>query len=135
MDMIIDELEQGAAGPADLLQQDPHGEVVGFKPFVASPDEERLAADVSTIRLQTKRLLGTQQKKLIETRKMNEGTWTLKNLQERLLHLRRHGTRQWGHEKTPLWLKQPTFDKAATQKTQEHTTAYWVLQRSCCWHH
>jgi hypothetical protein len=60
---------------AYLLQQDSHGEAAGSKPSVVSSDEERLAAGVSTIRLQTKRLSGAQWKKLIEARKMKEGTW------------------------------------------------------------
>jgi hypothetical protein len=77
MDMVIDEPEQGAAVAADLLQQDSHGEAVGSKPSIVSPDEERLAAGVSMIRLQTKRLSGAQWKKLIKERKMKEGTWTV----------------------------------------------------------
>ena len=44
-------------------------------PSVASSDEERLAAGISTIGLQTKRLSGAQQKRLTRERKMKEGTW------------------------------------------------------------
>jgi hypothetical protein len=77
MDTVIDEPEQGAAVAADLLQQDAHGEAVRSKPSIVSPDEERLAAGVSTIRLQTKRLSGAQRKMLIKARKMKEGTWTV----------------------------------------------------------
>jgi hypothetical protein len=44
MDMINKESEHRVAATADLLQQDSHGEAVCFKPSVASPDEERLAA-------------------------------------------------------------------------------------------
>jgi hypothetical protein len=58
MDMVIDEPEQGAVVAAHLLQQDSHGEAVGSKPSIVSPDEERLAAGISRIKLQTKRLLG-----------------------------------------------------------------------------
>jgi hypothetical protein len=65
MDTTEKELKQGAI--ADLLQQQ--------KP-AASSDEERLAAGISTIGLQTKRLSGAQQKKLMREKKMEEGTWT-----------------------------------------------------------
>jgi hypothetical protein len=64
MDTIEKELKQGAT--ADLLLQKP----------AASSDEERLAAGISMIGLQTKRLSGAQQKKLIRERKIREGTWT-----------------------------------------------------------
>jgi hypothetical protein len=53
-------------------------EVVDLKSSVASSDEERLAAGISTIGLQTKRLSGVQRKSLIRERKMREGTWTEK---------------------------------------------------------
>jgi hypothetical protein len=62
-------------------------EVVSSKPSFNPSDEESLAAGVSTIRLQTKRLSGAQRKKLINATKMKELGW-LKNFQERL-HLRR----------------------------------------------
>jgi hypothetical protein len=52
-------------------------EVVDLKPSVASSDE-RLAAGISMIGLQTKRLYGAQRKRLIRERKMREGTWTEK---------------------------------------------------------
>jgi hypothetical protein len=49
-----------------------------LKSSVASSDEERLAAGISTIGLQTKRLSGAQRKRLIREREMREGTWTEK---------------------------------------------------------
>jgi len=70
--------KQEAATTADLSQQEPHLKVVDVMPSFASPDEERLAADISTIGLQTKRLSGVQRKRLTRERKMREGTWTEK---------------------------------------------------------
>ena len=60
---------------ADLLQQDSQVEVVGSKPSSVNSDEDRLAAGISTIRLQTKSLSAAQWKKLIKAKKMKEGTW------------------------------------------------------------
>jgi hypothetical protein len=77
MDTNISEPEQGAAATADLLQE-PHVEGVDIKSSGASSDEERLAAGISTIGLQTKRLSGAQRKRLTRERKMKEGTWTEK---------------------------------------------------------
>jgi hypothetical protein len=57
MDMKIFETKQGAA-TADLSQHEPHVEVADPKSSVASSDEKRLAAGISTIGLQTKRLTG-----------------------------------------------------------------------------
>jgi hypothetical protein len=53
----------------------PHVEVVDLKSSVASSDEERLAAGISMIGLQTNKLSGAQRKRLIRERKMREGTW------------------------------------------------------------
>jgi hypothetical protein len=53
-------------------------EVVDIKSSVASSGEERLAAGISTIGLQTKRLSGAQQKRLTRERKMKEETWAEK---------------------------------------------------------
>jgi hypothetical protein len=75
MDTNISEPEKGAAATADLLQQEPHVEVVDIKSSIASSDDERLAAGISKIGLQTKRLSGAQQKRLTRERKMKEGTW------------------------------------------------------------
>jgi hypothetical protein len=60
-------------------------EAVGLESSVVSSDEERLAAGISTIRLQTKRLSGAQQKRLIRERKMRERTWT-ENKPPRKIH-------------------------------------------------
>ena len=73
MDMNVKELKQGASKIADLLQR--NKEVLEPKPSTASSDEEILAAGISTIGLQAKRLYGAQRKKLIKERKMREGTW------------------------------------------------------------
>jgi len=75
MDTKIFGTEQGAGTTADLSQQEPHVEVTDLKFPVPSSDEERLAAGISTIGLQTKRLPGAQRKTLIRERKMREGTW------------------------------------------------------------
>jgi hypothetical protein len=76
MNMNTFEPEQEAAAPAQFLQQEPHVEIVDSKSSVDLSDEERLAAGVSTTRLQTKRLSGVQRKRLTRERKMKEGTWT-----------------------------------------------------------
>ena len=78
MDTKIFETEKGAAATVDLLQQEPHVEVVDLTSSVASSDEERLAAGVPMIGLQTKRLSGAQRKRLTRERKMWEGIWTEK---------------------------------------------------------
>jgi hypothetical protein len=78
MDTSISETKQGAATSADLLQQEPQVEVTEQKPSVASSDDERLAADISTIGLQTKRISGARRKRLTRERKKREGTWTEK---------------------------------------------------------
>jgi hypothetical protein len=57
-----------------LLKQKSQKEVSKSKPSTASSDEEKLAAGISTIELQAKRLSGAQRKKLVRERKM-EGTW------------------------------------------------------------
>jgi hypothetical protein len=87
MDSVIDEPEQRAAVAADLIQ-DSHGEVVGSKPSVFS-SEEKLAAGISTIRLQTKRFSGAQWKKLIKERKIKQETWDSGKTPQERLHLRR----------------------------------------------
>jgi hypothetical protein len=78
MDTSISEAKEGATTSADLLQQEPHVEVIEQKPSVASSDE-RLAAGISTIGLQTKRLSGAQRKRLTRERKERAETWTEKN--------------------------------------------------------
>jgi hypothetical protein len=75
MDTNTFEPEQEAAAPGDFLQQEPHVEVVGTKSSV-DLSYERSAEGVSTTRLQTKKLSGTQRKSLARERKMKEGTRT-----------------------------------------------------------
>jgi hypothetical protein len=48
---------------ADLLKQKSQKEVLKSKPSTASSDEEKLAAGISTIGLQAKRLSGAHRKK------------------------------------------------------------------------
>jgi hypothetical protein len=50
-------------------------DVIGPKSSVASLEEERLAADISTIGLRTKKLSGSQRRKLTRERTRREGTW------------------------------------------------------------
>jgi hypothetical protein len=69
VDTSIPKTKQGAANPADLSQQEPHVEVTEQKPSAVSSDEERLAAGISAIGLQSKRLSGAQRKKLMRERK------------------------------------------------------------------
>ena len=75
MDTNVKEPKQGASKIADLLQRKPQEEVLEPKPSAASSDEEKLAAGISTIGLQAKRLSGAQRRRLIKERKMREGTW------------------------------------------------------------
>jgi hypothetical protein len=76
MDTEIKKPEQGVALAADLLKQD--SQVEGeSEPFVTPSEEDKLAAGISTIRLQTGRLSGAQQRKLTKAKKMKEGTWTV----------------------------------------------------------
>jgi len=58
--------KQEAATTADLSPQEPHSEVADAMPSVASSDEERLAAGISTIGLQIKRLSGAQRKRNLQ---------------------------------------------------------------------
>jgi hypothetical protein len=58
--------EEAAAG---LLKPDQRS-------TTASSEEDRLAAGISTIGLQARKLSGAQRKKIIRDRKMREGTWT-----------------------------------------------------------
>jgi hypothetical protein len=62
--------------PSDSREQSRRSSL-GSEPFTVPSDEVRLAAGVSTTRLQTKRLSGSQWKKLNEVKKMKEGTWTI----------------------------------------------------------
>jgi hypothetical protein len=67
MDTKILHTKQGAVTTADLSHHEPHVQVVDLKSSVASSDEERLAAGVSTIRLQTKTLWSVAEKVAIFT--------------------------------------------------------------------
>jgi hypothetical protein len=136
MDTSIFEIKQGATTSADLLQQKSHVEVIEKKPSVASSDEERLAAGISTIGLQVKRLFGAQQKRLKRERKMREGTWTEKKPPYKTPSPQDKGVvgSSGRCEKTSLRLKHTISGKTATKKTQEHSRADWVIQGSCNWY-
>jgi hypothetical protein len=54
---------------AGLLQPDQRS-------TTASSEEDKLAAEISTVGLQDRKLSEAQRKKLIRERKMREGTWT-----------------------------------------------------------
>jgi len=82
IDAEMFETKQGAPTTADLSQQEPRVEVVDLIPSVASSDEDRFAAGISRIGLQTKRLSGAQRKRLIRERKLREGTWTENSISE-----------------------------------------------------
>ena len=74
---IIKESKQGASTTADLLKQKPHEEILESEPSTASSDEEKLAAGISMIGLQAKRLSGAQGKKLVRDGKITEKEQTL----------------------------------------------------------
>jgi len=116
--MVTKELEpkQGATTTADLLQQNLHMEVPDLKSSAAPSDEERLAAGISMIGLQTKRLSGVQQKKLIRERKMKEGTWTVEKPKRKTppSQAKRVAGSSGGCEKTPLRLEYTIPEKTAT---------------------
>jgi hypothetical protein len=95
MDMKEIELKQGAT--ADLLQQKPHVEAADSKTSAVSSDEERLAAGISAIGLQTKRPSGAQRRKLTRERKMKEETWTAERPPGKTASSRVKGT-AWGSE-------------------------------------
>jgi hypothetical protein len=72
-------------------------EVIYIKSSAASSGEERLAAGISTIGLQTKRLPGAQRKTLTRERKMKEGTWTEKKPPRKTPSSQEKGREeQWG---------------------------------------
>jgi hypothetical protein len=66
MDTNVNKPRQGAS--AGLSRQEPHTEVVE-KTSATSSSEERLAAGISTIGLQTERLSGAQWKKLMREKR------------------------------------------------------------------
>jgi hypothetical protein len=127
MDTKEMELKQGAT--SDLLQQKPHAEVADSKISAVSSDEEKLAAGISMTGLHTKRLSGTQQKKLIRERKMKEGTWKAENPQRKTPLCQVKGTVGCsGSVKRPhLDSSTPSLDKQQPKKprnTQVQTGIY-----------
>jgi hypothetical protein len=75
MDTIEKEPKQGADTTADLSKQKPQEEVLKLISSTACSDEEKLAAGISTIGPQTKRISEAQKRKFLRERKMKEGTW------------------------------------------------------------
>jgi hypothetical protein len=71
MDTSTSKTKQEAFNPANVLQQEPHAEVIEEEPSALSLDEEKLAAGISTIGLQAKRLWSTAEN--AHERKENEG--------------------------------------------------------------
>jgi hypothetical protein len=69
-------------------------EVVGPKPSIGPSDKERLAAGISTIRLQTPTHSREHNGRSLKLRKLRKELRRLKNLQERLLHLKRRWRRE-----------------------------------------
>jgi hypothetical protein len=108
-----------------LSKQKPQEEVLESKPSTASSDEEKLAAGISTIGLQVKRLSGAQRKKLVRERKM-EGTWMVEKPKRKTPPSQDKGTAgcSRGCEKTPLRLEYTIPRKAAAQETQVQTGTY-----------
>jgi hypothetical protein len=114
-----------------LLKQIPQKEVLESKPSTASSDEQKLAAGISTIGLQSKRLSGAQREKLIRERKMKEGTWMVEKPKRKTPPSQQWNSgKHWGCEETPLRLQHTIPRKAATQGTQEHPGAGWKLEGS-----
>jgi hypothetical protein len=137
MDTNISEPKQGAPATADMLQQETHVEVVDIKSSVASSDEERLAAGISTIGLQTNRLSGAQRKRLTRERKMREGTWTEKKPPRKT-----PSSQEKGAGESSGGVKRPHSDSSTPssetqqpkkKKNQEYSRADWVVQGSCYW--
>jgi hypothetical protein len=123
MDTFEKEPKQGAGTTADLLKQKPQKEVLESKPSTASLDEEKLAAGISTIGLQAKRLSGAQRKKLVRERKMEEGTWMVEKPKWKTLPSRDKGTarssggvkRPYSDSSTPSQEKQQPKKPRSTQ--------------------
>jgi hypothetical protein len=112
MDTKETKLKKGTT--ADLLQK-PHVEVADSKTPAVSSDEERLAAGISTIGLQTKKPSGAQRRKRTRERNMKEGTWT-ENPPRKTPPSQAKGTvgSSGGGEKTPLRLEHTIPRQAAT---------------------
>jgi hypothetical protein len=126
MDTKETELKQGAS--ADLLQQTPHVEVADLKTSAVSSDEERLAAGISMIGLQTKRPSGAQRRKLTRERKMKEGTWTAER-PPRKTPSRVKGTAggSGGVKRPHSDSSTPSLEKQQPKKTQEFPSAEWDI--------
>jgi hypothetical protein len=133
MDMNTFEPEQEEAAPADLLQQEPHVEVVDSKASIDLSDEGRLAAGVSMTRLQTKRLSGAQWKRLTRETKMKEGTWVDKKPSRKT-----PSSQEMGVVGSSRGVKGPHSDSSTPssekQQPNKPRSANWVVQGSCCWH-
>jgi hypothetical protein len=74
MDTSTSKTKQGAVNPANLLQE-PHAEAIEQKLPAVSSDLKKLAAGISMIGLQAKRVSGAERRKLMKETKMREGTW------------------------------------------------------------
>jgi len=77
MNTFVKEPKQGASIIADLFKQKPQEEVLESELSTAFSDEEKLAAGISKIGLQAKRLSGSQGKNLVRERKVTEKEQTL----------------------------------------------------------
>jgi hypothetical protein len=129
MDTNTFEPKQEAAVPADLLQQEPHVEVVGYKPSVGLSDNERLAAGISTTILQTEKLSGLQWKRLTRERKMKEGTWVDKKPPRKIPSSQEMGTAgsSGGVKRPHSDSSNPSSEKQQPKKprsAQMHTGSY-----------
>jgi len=127
--MDTNEMKPKQGATADLLQQKPHVEVADSKTFTVSSDEDRLAAGISMIGLQSKRLSGAQQKKLIRERKMREGTWMVEKPPRKTPPSQDKGTAgsSGGVKRPHSDSSTPSLEKQQPKKpgsTQEQTATY-----------
>jgi len=105
-------------------------------PSVASSDEERLAAGISTIGLQTKRLAGAQQKRLTRERKTREGTWMEKKPPGKVPSTQSKdgvgcsGGVRW---KDPIQTRAHHPSKKLQIKNLRMLRCRQDIQRGCCW--
>jgi hypothetical protein len=128
MDTSIFETEQGAVNPVDLSQSKPRVEVKEQTPNAVSSDEEKMAAGISTIGLQAKRLSGAQRKKLMKAKKTTEGTWTERKPPRKTPSPQDKGAEGGsGDKKTPLRLQHTILRQTATEKTQEYSSTNWDI--------
>jgi hypothetical protein len=98
-------------------------ECIDLKSSVASSDEERLAAGITTTGLQTKRLSGAQRQRLIRERNMREGNWIQKKPPGKTPSQDKGAIGSSGGVKRPHshWSR-PSLEKQQP-KTQEHSIA------------